>query len=401
MGINVSLPELNAGVTSLRARHDEAQSALSGADNAIAAFEGEGKLSGKAFSSLKKYFSLGYGPILEGAAQAAAELDSLNRSLPERFSQFVPDSYGLETDTDWLEEKISSVKSELQTLSGKLSDAERNLQLSLLGTLVSPLGLLATSYYTYRIYNLRSSISYDEKLLKKLDLVLDGILRFDAAQSGTYESVRQSIRQLQSKKEALLLQMLNCLSGIPQARNTSNDGICTSVAVTMLLQRKLFLDFGYAYDNFTLDEIRANLGSKYVKSIKKSNGLYMRVYSGASFSFNNGKKGWTHTFENGEKVNYQLTSAKHSKKEIKKQLQEHPEGVVVYVNYSGKKSHAIVISRYDEKTGKFYVYDGAGTGSMNDSRTREIELKDCWLYKQCGKNEDTFFGRISSAYVVK
>ena len=47
------------------------------------------------------------------------------------------------------------------------------------------------------------------------------------------------------------------------------------------------------------------------------------------------------------------------------------------------------------------VYDGAGTGKFDDSRTREIALEDSWLYKQCGKKEDKFFGKISSSYTVK
>ena len=149
---------------------------------------------------------------------------------------------------------------------------------------------------------------------------------------------------------------LSELPGCPQYRNYNEDsadkkgtGLCTLSSLTTLLQRAEFIREGKA--DFTFKDVRE----------KNMNGMmHYQNYT------SKGNKTYSTSVYN--------TSDKQS---LAKELESHPEGVLVFCNYlrgAYPSTHAIVVTRYDGKEDRFYGMDPCTTDTKGNEYTVELNL---------------------------
>lgn len=140
----------------------------------------------------------------------------------------------------------------------------------------------------------------------------------------------------------------------------SQHGRCTICSAAMMLRRKAYLDGKENWQSINEDALYADA---WVWGTGIKHRFTSQGYRVKSFSWD---------------LN---PDAKERTKRLIRLLDKHPEGLVIY---DGRIPHAIVLTRYDQKSKTFYCADPAG-GSYSG---KEIPLADSWNgYVRGGQDE--------------
>ncbi len=182
----------------------------------------------------------------------------------------------------------------------------------------------------------------------------------------------KTISSLPSSQAVCNQEKLNNMQGQKQQRNSKGEGLCTSAALTTLINRRFIVD-----GKDTTIEFWNDIRKDYL---------------------NNGGFKWEN--KPTDKIPYATESVTKSEilknyksieDYIKNMLDNHPEGIEIYSDY-GSNNHAIVISRYEIKEDgsiQFYAYD------PSSSTMSETKLEDTWLCnKKFNRNVDKLFDNL-------
>ena len=199
-------------------------------------------------------------------------------------------------------------------------------------------------------------------------------------------------------------ELLAAEMGIPQAKNTDDDGICTSCATGTLIRRRQIVDG--KEPSFTLSDIRMSLTNpnssiekRREKATPTSTSGKNHIYPSISFKVNGyNDNGFSNCYSGDGKQVYKVASVKvstiGSNISLRKQyvidlLKSHPEGIYIYAKYDSANDykHAVVITSYDEKTKTFYAIDPV---DVRDGLKQIEALQDTWLSSKCGGVNNIF-----------
>ena len=199
-------------------------------------------------------------------------------------------------------------------------------------------------------------------------------------------------------------ELLAAEMGIPQAKNSSDTGICTSAATGTLIRRRQIVDG--KEPSFTMSDIRMSLTNpkdpiekRREKATPTGTSGKNHIYPNISFKVNGyDDNGFSNCYSGDGKQVYKIASVKvatiGSNVTLRKQyvidlLKSHPEGIYIYAKYNSAKdyNHAVVITSYDEKTKTFYAIDPV---DVRDGLKQIEALQDTWLSSVCGGVDNIF-----------
>lgn len=201
MGLTISIPEVEVKINEINKSLNITNSNLNMLRNGVNSYLSSSSLQGKAYSNARAYFNNVYIPLINGLIAVNENIINKNSSLVNTFNNYVPNPEGFETDTDVLEKYIQ----QLEYQNAQYQDELDNL------SFWDSVGEFIKEHW-YWAESLREKIAANNKRIKKIREVINGMNDFNTSCKNMYDSAFNMLNLIEQNTSVITPKNWNCFS---------------------------------------------------------------------------------------------------------------------------------------------------------------------------------------------
>ncbi len=187
MGLNIEEQQVKGQIFHANIQMIKLCGDISELNTSIKSFATDTSLRGNAYSMAKAYMNKGYMTLSQSLILLSSRLISANMAVNSKYDECLPDDYGYKTDTDVIDIMITELKNQNKSYEAEKSNYN----------FIQDAGDFFAEGLWF-VDSINEKISANNRIIKKLETVRDGLYNFNNAAASMYNSCDYLISKIKS-----------------------------------------------------------------------------------------------------------------------------------------------------------------------------------------------------------